>query len=93
MTCEWVNPWRDSGDRGAAQHDHDRQYHPDHKHEWGWSRYEWEQKGEPHIAPGDKTKITPRPQTVVRCEVCAVGWRENKEGQCGISTFLKRISS
>lgn len=22
--CNWVNTWTDSGDRGAAQHDHDR---------------------------------------------------------------------
>jgi hypothetical protein len=80
--CVWINPWTDSGDRGAARVDHDRAFHPDHAHDWGWSDYEWEQKGAMHIAPGDKTVRTPRKNTVRRCIVCKIRKEDNREGDC-----------
>lgn len=82
MSCNWNNPWTDSGDRGAAQHEHERLYHPDHTHDWDYSKYEWEQKGATHIAPGDGTKITLRTDTVRRCIICGIRREDNQEGKC-----------
>lgn len=82
-TCTYRSTWTDSGDRGADMHDHNRFFHPDHEHVWGPSTYEWEQAGRPHIAPGDRTNITPRPETVTRCTVCAITPSDDKAGLCG----------
>lgn len=80
--CVWVNTWTDSGDRGAAAVEHERHYHPDHVHDYDWSKYEWEQKGQPHIASGDRTRITPRPNTVMRCMICHIRKGDDQEGKC-----------
>lgn len=82
-TCNWTNPYSDSGDRGAAQADHTREYHPDHTHVFEDSPYDWEQKGQTHIAPGDGTKVTLRPETVQRCKVCRISPIEDRSGRCG----------
>lgn len=71
-TCNWQNNWTDSGDRGMAQADHDRECHPDHAHVFADSPYEWEQAGQPHIANGERTNVTPRPVTVQRCVHCTI---------------------
>ena len=81
-TCNWINPWNDSGDRGAAQADHNREYHPGHEHVFEDSTYEWEQKGVMHIAPGDRTNRTPRPSTVQRCAECAIRSEQDQSGKC-----------
>jgi len=82
MNCNWKNPWTDSGDRGAAQADHNRQYHPEHTHVFGDSTYDWEQAGMPHIANGDRDKRTPRPVTVQRCSMCSIREDDDKTGWC-----------
>lgn len=71
-TCNYRSTYSDSGDRGADMADHERSAHPDHAHVWGPSSYDWEQAGEFHIAPGDRTLRTPRPVTVTRCTECAI---------------------
>ena len=43
--CEWYNPWKDSGDRGAAKAEHDLINHPNHEHVWGDSPYHWDKEG------------------------------------------------
>jgi hypothetical protein len=80
--CEAKNNWTDSGDRGAAKCDHDRHYHPDHKHVFTDSTYDWEQVGQPHIAPGDGINVTPRTSTVQRCVKCGVKPADDREGKC-----------
>ena len=88
MTCTARNTWTDSGDRGAAKHDHDREYHPTHAHVWGPSSYSWEQAGQPHIAPGDQTKVTPRPVTAERCVECGIRPSEDRAGKCGPNVIM-----
>ena len=84
MDCNYISPYTDSGDRGADMADHNRIFHPDHEHVFGDSQYDWEQKGQMHIANGDRDKRTPRPETVQRCVVlgCSVREQDNMVGRC-----------
>lgn len=82
IECNWKNPYTDSGDRGAARVDHDREFHPDHAHAWGDSSYKWEQIGETYVIPGSGGVIALREVTAHRCTVCRVSEENNREGQC-----------
>lgn len=59
-SCLWENNWTDSGDRGAAQADHDRVHHADHVHDWTFveARYPWQ--NERYIA-FNMARVSPQP--------------------------------
>lgn len=68
--CTARNTWRDSGDRGAAAHEHGRQYHPTHVHAWVRPA---------DIVFGDYSWDTVNP---VRCDHCGILPCDDRRGQC-----------
>ena len=86
-TCNYKSSWTDSGDRGADMAEHERSHHPDHKHVWGRSPYDWEQEGTFHMVtdPDNWPRAIRLPRQVaeIRCQVCALHVKDNREGRCG----------
>lgn len=78
-TCFYRSGYRDSGDRGADMHEHNRSYHPDHSHTWGDSTYQWEQIGAPYYRNGAEHVRT---VSVQRCTICALAQDEDCAGRC-----------